>query len=61
MKNKKITNIKPCPLCGKKPTISVNSDGFDEVRCLKCGIFNEGYSRESAIKNWNETDYGDLI
>lgn len=61
MEKKNIINVEPCPICGENPIIDINLDGFDEVRCLKCGIYIESYSRESAIKIWNESDLSDLL
>lgn len=56
MKNKNTINIKSCPICGIKPIVDINIDGFDGVRCPKCKIYVEGYSKESAIKIWNKSD-----
>lgn len=55
-----MTELKPCPVCGSKPTTYEIKAGYGEVVCEKCGlIYPNGRGGidmmvpEDLIRGWN--------
>lgn len=46
-----MTELKPCPFCGRKPDVATLSDGFTIIECI--GARMHGVTEEEAISNWN--------
>ena len=51
-----MAELKPCPFCGKTPTIEPCGENAWFIRCDRCGV-EQGrlyYQRCDAIRAWNK-------
>lgn len=55
---KNMSELKPCPFCGRTPVVDDCGDNRYFVRC-KCGIVQDKlyYQRCDAIRTWNRRKY----
>lgn len=54
-----MTELKPCPFCGDKPTVKMHKNRYSDwwiVSCPKCHITQTGNAHEfrfEAVEAWN--------